>query len=533
MNENGLVLVLSENQETANSIAVAISSSGPETVVVNKPGEAVKKLTEAPYDLLIVDLGKESGATLSFLEKARDLLPKTERAIYEEQANGAIDLRELVNRVSPVAVFSGTVNVDTVNQIVKRHRKMIRSLTPARPAASAGPRMKNPSLIPTQRSRPTGAKASFDPTVEAVNFADMGQSAFAKRKETERKMSQTAESRHETPAAKPASAEKKPQLAEDDTEPGPPAESPWEAPQHENRKIELDLMQDDMVAEVARVLDLLLEEPDVRLPVLPQVANEVRKLLAKEDVSFEQIAEVVAIDPSMSARILEVANSPLYGGKERIRNLQQAVSRIGMRETRNILLAVSVENLFAVGDDKRMNVLMTKLWMHSLACAYANEIMAKDLYIEESSDFFMMGLLHDIGKLLIIHLIQQGYERKIWTRKNITDEMLDELLETRHNILGARVMIKWEYDKSFQDVVFYHNDDDSKVCQHEEPVVVAYYSNLLTRKMGFSLKEYPKDRDPLGGHDIAQALNMSPDVRDRVEKSLRETVDKIRESYRS
>jgi HD-like signal output (HDOD) protein len=173
---------------------------------------------------------------------------------------------------------------------------------------------------------------------------------------------------------------------------------------------------------------------------------------------------------------------------------------------------------------------MTKLWMHNLGCAYSNEIMAKDLYIEESSDYFMMGLLHDIGKLMILHLVQEGYNRKIWSKKTITDDLLDKVLETRHNILGARLMQKWGYDEAFQQVVYLHNDE-SFVHEYEESVVVTFFSNLLTRKLGFSLMEYDKDTDPLEHHEIAQALNMSPTVRTRVEETMRVTVQKIKESY--
>jgi HD-like signal output (HDOD) protein len=272
-------------------------------------------------------------------------------------------------------------------------------------------------------------------------------------------------------------------------------------------KIELDLMADDMTAEVARVLDLMLEEPDVKLPVLPQVANEVRKLVSQENVSFERLSEVVALEPTMSARILEVANSPLYAGRETTRNLQQAVSRIGLRETRNILSAISAENLFKVSD-RRLALLLTKLWMHSLACAYSNEIMAKDLYIAESGDYFMLGLLHDVGKLLFLQLIQQGFERKIWNKRIITDELLDTVLNTRHNRLGARLIQKWGYDKTFENVVYLH-DDSYYVHEYDEAVVVTFFSNQMTRLMGFSLLPYDQQEDFLGHHEIAQALNMS------------------------
>lgn len=230
----------------------------------------------------------------------------------------------------------------------------------------------------------------------------------------------------------------------------------------------------------------------------------------------------------MSARILEVANSPLYAGTEQVRSLQNAVSRIGMQETRNILLAVCSEGVFKM-DNKELTALLDRLWMHSLAVAYSNEIIAKQLYIAESDDFFMMGLLHDIGKLLILTLAAQGSKMKLWHKDFVNQDNLLEAFRRYHIDAGLRLMDRWEYPESFRAVVGLHNDD-ARVFEYEEPVVVTYYSNLLTRKLDFSLE--PHVEEIYNNHQIAQALNMDDDTRGEIEKQVAETVHKISESYR-
>ena len=283
----------------------------------------------------------------------------------------------------------------------------------------------------------------------------------------------------------------------------------------------------EQARELGKLLGQMLEKPEIKLPVLPQIGVQVQKLIARDDCTFDQIADMVGLDASMSARILEVANSPLYAGVEQIRNLQHAVSRIGLRETRNILQAVAAENLFKASD-KRLTEMMKSLWMHSLACAYSNEILARFLSIPESEDFFMMGLLHDIGKLLIIQMLQQAVEDKIWSRDNVSEEMLLQVMQTLHNPLGLRLMQKWGYPEAFHNVISQHNNDD-KVQEFGEPVVVTYFSNLLTRKMGFSLLE--NDEALLNRHEIAQALNMDSSTREKIEKELEATVSKIGDSF--
>ncbi len=505
MSLNGRVLVLSLDETVCEAICAPLRAEGIEAVPVAKAAETIKRLVEADFDLLIVDSALSAPSAVDFLGKAREFLPSTLRALYEAEASELFDWRDVINRAEPSAVFTGAIDLEQVKELVERRRKIMspKSAPAAPPARPAAPQVLN--LRPLH-----GPKASD------VKVASLGGVPMLSRGGMEAPVVEE----------KPESAS----LHFSERGKGEPLiNSVVGPPQYENMKLELDQMADDMTAEVARVLDLMLEEPDIKLPILPQVASEVRKLVSQENVSFERLSEVVALEPTMSARILEVANSPLYAGREATRNLQQAVSRIGLRETRNILSAISAENLFKV-NDRRLALLLTKLWMHSLACAYANEIMAKDLYIAESGDYFMLGLLHDVGKLLILQLIQQGFERKIWNKRTITDELLDEILTTRHNHLGARLIQKWGYDKTFEDVVYLH-DDSYYVHEYDEAVVVTFFSNQMTRLMGFSLLPYDQQEDFLGHHEIAQALNMSPDVRQRVEVALRETVRKIQDSY--
>ncbi len=282
----------------------------------------------------------------------------------------------------------------------------------------------------------------------------------------------------------------------------------------------------NFITDISFSLTGLMEDPDLVLPVLPEIANKVRKVMENERSNFDAIAELVETEQGMSARILQVANSPIYAGLERIRNIQQAVGRLGMRETYNILQAVIAQNLFTT-PDKKLEEMMRDLWLHSLSVAYSNEMIAQKLNISDSQDFFMMGLLHDIGKLLIIHLIEQGRRKNIWDDRLVTEDILRKVLAMRHNDLGARLLEVWQYPMLFQDVVRLH-DDDTNVERRSEAVIVSYFSNLLTRKIGLSLVPY--DGDPLSDKVLADALNMTQEMRDEFEETLVKITDKIKQS---
>ncbi|HUT25878.1 MAG TPA: HDOD domain-containing protein [Sumerlaeia bacterium] len=497
MSQEGAVLFFSLRLDRVRPVAAPLQEEGFEVVFAASPQEAIAALRERPFDLLIVDSAMAKPSAKEFLAKTRELLPRILRAVFEDAATG-VDLRPLVNDASPCAVFAGSVEPSRVRTLIGRQRELFQ----------------NASL---------GADA-VDARKDLAQFRDR----IAQLEQENRRLTRQLAAMGRRPsAAGQAGVEALAGGLGARLDAGKRRAAEERAEFDKQQKAEIDPNAADMVDEVARVIRILLERPEIHLPVLPQVGAEAQKLTASETSSFEQIAEVVALDPGMSARILEVANSPLYAGVERIRSLRNAVSRIGIRETRNIVQAVACEDLFK-SNDKRLSDLMGQLWMHSLAVAYSNEILAKALLIAESDDFFMMGLLHDAGKLLIIHLIEEGYKTKIWTRTLIAADLLQELFNRHHNAFGLRLMEKWDYPEPFRSVVSLHNDDEH-VRQHDEAVVVTYYSNLLTRKLGFSLRLH--DEAALGSHQIAQALNMSDQARDQILQDVEATVGKLRASY--
>jgi len=216
----------------------------------------------------------------------------------------------------------------------------------------------------------------------------------------------------------------------------------------------------------------------------------------------------------------------MYATREPIRTLDQAVARLGLRETRHLLQAVVAENLFTTTFES-MERMMRDLWLHSISTAYCNETIAQSLDIAHSEDYFMMGLLHDIGKLVILHLVEIGRKNGEWSDREITRNVVRKLVLKRHNDLGARLLTGWNYPPPFLEVVRRHNDE-RYVNFHSEPIIVTHFSNLVARRIGYSF--VPWEAPPLSDEDIASALNMSAADRDNLEETLVETVERIRGS---
>ena len=292
------------------------------------------------------------------------------------------------------------------------------------------------------------------------------------------------------------------------------------------RALEADLSAPDMPAEICRILDLLVEKDRIRLPVLPLVPDRIRKTLSDDQASFEKIAQALGMDPAVSSRILEIANSPYYAAKQKITNVKQAVMRIGLADTCNIAQTALAEGIFKT-PNRRLIHLMGQLWFHSLACAYINEIIGQTMGSANKEDLFVLGLLHDIGKLLILHLVDQGCDARLWPDEVINDDLLQELFVSRHNAMGAHLVEKWQYTDPFPQVIREHNNDE-RIHEQDEVVIVTYVANLMTRRLGYSL--VPCD-DPVRDQErIADILNISEKAFESLAKVVEGRVTMVRRS---
>jgi HD-like signal output (HDOD) protein len=137
------------------------------------------------------------------------------------------------------------------------------------------------------------------------------------------------------------------------------------------------------------------------LPSLPEVAQNVRRLIEEEDASLGDVAKVVTKDPALTAHLLKAANSALFRTPAPIQNCTQAIMRLGARTTKQLVTAFSVRNLF---DTKSVPLQkhMRKVWEHSNEVAAISMVIARLVKGFDPDEALLAGLLHDIGMLPIL-----------------------------------------------------------------------------------------------------------------------------------
>jgi len=128
------------------------------------------------------------------------------------------------------------------------------------------------------------------------------------------------------------------------------------------------------------------------LPTLPGVLEEVAVLIENPNTSTDQISKAISKDQVLSAKVLKMVNSPIYGFPGRIGTIQHALVLLGFSVIKGIIISTSVFDV--------MNANMKGLWEHSIACALASSTIARAIECKDPEEYAVAGLLHDIGKVV-------------------------------------------------------------------------------------------------------------------------------------
>lgn len=148
----------------------------------------------------------------------------------------------------------------------------------------------------------------------------------------------------------------------------------------------------------------------VGLPTLPTIAIEIQNIMREDKLSVVQTVPIIEQDPSLAMKILKVANSAYYGMSRKINSLRQAVVIIGMRELAGIVLGFSVlKSMTRPGEVSAIN--WGDFWEHSVAVGHIAELLNDELGTHFMESPYSLGLLHDIGQLVLFRLDPNKFEK--------------------------------------------------------------------------------------------------------------------------
>jgi len=220
----------------------------------------------------------------------------------------------------------------------------------------------------------------------------------------------------------------------------------------------------------------LLSSSQTDLPSLPKLYLKFRELMALK-ASFNEIVGLLRNDIAISAELIRRSNSAYYKGFVANKSLEQAVARMGYNASMQVVAELSIRKFFTMRA-KKYRSLVENLWKHSISSAYAAEFLSKLLKLDLQGDPFLLGLLHDIGKLALLQIIAD-MECKGRFNDGIHPIMLINILDDYHCQLGAKLLEKWRFAECYIHTALHHNSPDPTPQSAKQAEIEAQYGNEL------------------------------------------------------
>ncbi len=221
-----------------------------------------------------------------------------------------------------------------------------------------------------------------------------------------------------------------------------------------------------------------------KLPSLPQTLIELIDKCNSKDRNLREIGTIVARDASISARILQLANSAFIGTRNKFTDIEQAVIYLGIDTVRNLAISVSVYETFGNADNSG-TLNMAGFWYHSFLTAVMTKTLSQSIRYPDPSEAYLTGLLHDVGKLLLYTAFPESYPSLL--EEQCSGDLLPVrergTLRVTHPEASSLLVSQWNLEQSITDAVFNHHEDENTIAERGTLSRLLYtanrYSNYL------------------------------------------------------
>ena len=281
-------------------------------------------------------------------------------------------------------------------------------------------------------------------------------------------------------------------------------------------------------------LELILQQLEA-LPTLPAVATRLLQLTGSDDSDARQVIDLVESDQALTAKVLAMCRTAEKGLNEAVTTVDRAVLLLGFEAIRNAVLSIKVLEVFADEPEPGegpVKFSVAAFWRHSLAVAIASEMIAaaaRDAKELPPSEAFVCGLLHDVGKLALEHLLPKSYQRVVELTEQHQMNIADierRVIGLDHQTVGKRLAEHWQLPHVITDSIWLHGAPlkTMPAIDHRKLVAVVGLADLIVRRqhIGYS-GNYRLNEDPA---EMAKSIGLSAATISQIVDRLHEELER-------
>jgi HD-like signal output (HDOD) protein len=268
------------------------------------------------------------------------------------------------------------------------------------------------------------------------------------------------------------------------------------------------------------ILDKIERKRD--LPTLPDIAVKLSRMITDGHSSAPDIAKVLQFDPVLAGRVLHLANSTIYGTSSRVGSVSQAVTRIGFKRLKDLVLSLTLMQAFS---HCKTRLDFRSFWRHSLAVAFASQVIERRASHTEgpTDNSFAAGLLHDIGILLFYMYANDSYQQVV-TYARLENHELHEaettILGIDHAEAGALLLEHWNLPLLVWESTRYHHQPYPQGFSTDVLAKVVHLANFACNNQGISngVETFPSTFSSSAWYDVGLSVDDIPEIIDEVNR---------------
>ncbi len=222
-----------------------------------------------------------------------------------------------------------------------------------------------------------------------------------------------------------------------------------------------------------------IENGTLKLPPMPNWALKIQRMLDDINVSTDQIVTAVASDPTFVAKLFKSANSAIYTGKPKVDNVKSAITRVGFKGLRNLVVAASMNSLSATTNNPSVRKFISNFWVHSREVAAFSYLLAKSQKHLNQDQGMLAGLVHDIGTLPLCIAAAKMLP-------NIDENELSSIVRRCSANVSEKMLREWGFPSELIEIPIAHENlqiqSDSLQSSYADVVTVANLLNRATAK---------------------------------------------------
>jgi HD-like signal output (HDOD) protein len=205
------------------------------------------------------------------------------------------------------------------------------------------------------------------------------------------------------------------------------------------------------------------------LKVLPFVARKMLDTMGDENCSLTDLGEIIEKDQTLTARVLKISNSAMYGLRQQVTSLQHALMILGLKTIRSLVLSVSTRSLY-----KKFGMTEKIIWDHSVGAAIGSKIISKGIGTEVEDVSFIGGLMHDMGKVVLNNETPEVFAKvmmNIYNRGESSLKAENDMYGYNHSEIGSLVVKKWGFPAILTEILEKHHLNVQNLSAIESPLV--------------------------------------------------------------